>query len=143
MPDPTPDDRGDLHRLTALARSDPDFDAFARRCAGLLEPPAGPGSADAQARALAGEALAVLGQSPEMARRLEHLSRAPPPERFDGGTLAVPALVAILFLLRTHIRIERHPDGRWACHIEHKPADSKLLTALLQKLAALLPGAGD
>ena len=78
------------------------------------------------------------------ARRLyEALLQTPPPDRFDGSMAAVPVLVAVAFLLRTHIRFERRADGKYELLIEHKPADSQLLTRLLEKIAGLLSGGSD
>jgi hypothetical protein len=53
------------------------------------------------------------------------------------GGAKIASLVAVAFLLRTHIKVERNPTGKWRFLIEHKPADSKLLTALLRKLEQL------
>jgi hypothetical protein len=48
-------------------------------------------------------------------------------------------LVAVVFLLRTHIKFIRKSDQSWEFQVEHKPNDSKTLTTLLNKLSALLP----
>ncbi|WP_295430528.1 hypothetical protein [uncultured Thiodictyon sp.] len=60
----------------------------------------------------------------------------------SANGLSVPVLLAVVFLLRTHLRIRRHPDGRWDFQIEHKPGDTQLLTDLLRRIQALLPGTG-
>ena len=52
------------------------------------------------------------------------------------------ALVAVAFLLRSHIKLERTATGIRCFLIEHKPADSKLLTALLHKLEQLFSDSG-
>jgi hypothetical protein len=46
----------------------------------------------------------------------------------------------VAFVLRSHIKIERTATGKWRFLIEHKPADSKLLTALLNKLEQFFSG---
>ena len=125
--------------LQTLATADPDFAAFARQHPGLGEQPL----AEDQAAELWRELHSVLRASPEQAERLDRLAQAPAPERFDGGLVGVPVLVVLAFLLRTHIRFKRRADGKWEFLIEHKPADSKLLTQLLKKLAAQLPGDSD
>jgi len=121
--------------LGTLAGADPDFATFAQQHAGLGERPL----TDQQAAALWRELLNVLRASPEQAQRIDRLAEAPNAQRFDAGLVSVPALVAVAFLLRTHIRCKRRADGKWEFLIEHKPADSKLLTQLLKRLAALLP----
>jgi len=76
--------------------------------------------------------------------RLQRLAAAPNPSqapaRFDAA--AVPLLLAVVFLLRTHLRIRRHKDGSWDLLVEHKPGDSRLVTDLLKRISALLPGSG-
>ena len=122
--------------LRTLAGADPDFATFARQHAILGEQRL----AEDQTADLARQLLGVLRASPEQAQRIDALARAPGPQRFDGGMVTVPVLIAVTFLLRTHIRFKRRADGKWEFLVEHKPADSKLLTQLLEKLAALLPG---
>ncbi|MBK1648394.1 hypothetical protein [Rhabdochromatium marinum] len=122
--------------LRTLATADPDFNAFAQRYASLAAQPI----PEDQAAALSRELLGVLRESPEQAQQIDALARTADPQRFDGGLASVPILLAITFLLRTHIRFKRRADGKWEFEIEHKPAESKLLTQLLQKLSGLLPG---
>jgi len=136
MTDPALTDARISGLLRTLATADPDFDAFAQCYAVLVAQPI----PEDQAAALSRELLGVLRESPEQAQRIDALAQAADPQRFDGGLASVPVLVAITFLLRTHIRFKRHADGTWELEIEHKPADSKLLTQLLQKLSSLLPG---
>ena len=124
--------------LQTLAMADPDFRRFEQDHAALGQI-AIPGS---EQTALGRDLLALLRESPPQAARIEALSQAPP-ERFDAGLATVPLLVAGAFLLCTHIRFERRADGRFKLLIEHKPADSRALTRLLDKLAGLLPGNDD
>jgi len=138
MTDPTPQTPDQCALLQTLARSDPDFAAFSTH-SGALAATALP---DADAAGLAQAALAVLREDPDRAQRLDRLTRSPAPDRFDATGLGVPVLLAVGFLLRTHIRFRRHPDGRWDFQIEHKPGDTKLLTDLLRRIQALLPGTG-
>jgi len=139
MPDQPTTDARIPGLLQTLATADPDFAAFARQYPGLGEQPL----AEGQTVELWRDLHDVLRASPEQAERLDRLARAPGPECFDGGLVGVPVLVAVAFLLRTHIRFKRRADGKWEFLVEHKPADSKALTQLLKKLAAQLPGDGE
>ncbi len=141
MTNPTPNTAQDRSLLQTLARSDPDFAAFSAQCAAPLRDLGATAPDDATGARLALETLAWLREDPDCAQRLDRLARSPAPDRFDATGLGVPVLLAVVFLLRTHIRIRRHPDGRWDFQIEHKPGDTKLLTDLLKRIQALLPGA--
>jgi hypothetical protein len=141
MTEPSTDAARSRALLLTLARTDPDFAAFAAD-EGALAGPVGAGAlAGATVDALATATLAALREAPDLAARIEHLAAAPVPARFDAGAAGVPLLLAVVFLLRTHLRIRRHPDGRWDLLVEHKPGDSNLITDLLKRLAGLLPDA--
>ena len=135
MTDPATDTRT---LLQTLARSDPGFTAFAEDHAALARERLAPDTAGQ----LAAAALAALREDPAEAERVQRLTEAPAaslaPARFDAA--AVPLLLAVVFLLRTHLRIRRHKDGNWDLLVEHKPGDSRLVTDLLKRLSALLPG---
>lgn len=122
-----------LTLLHTLAVADPDYPMVAQQLAplALVALPS-----DEQA-AVARAALEVLGEDPQHAAAMVALLNQPP-QRFDAGLLSASLLVAVVFLLRTHIRLEGKTRGL-TFTIEHKPADSQLLTALLNKLASLLP----
>jgi hypothetical protein len=107
----TEQDRRILHTLAA---ANPDFATFQAKF------PAAPTSADLNPEILQ-DTLAVLNENPQQAATCKS---------FVTGT-EVGTLVAVAFLLRTHIKLERTSTGKWRFLIEHKPADSKLLTALL------------
>lgn len=122
-----------LHRL---AVADPDFLAEKKRLASLTHLTL----SAAEQTALAQETLAVLRESPEQKQAIRTLTENhEPAKNYDGGLLTAGVLVAIVFLLRSHIKVKRHNDGRLEFLFEHKPADSKLLSQLLDRLAALLP----
>ncbi len=125
------------HRiLHTLATADPNFAAF------QAEFPAAPTPADLDPEILQ-DTLAVLNQDPQQAATVQALRNQPSTSKsFVTGT-EVATLVAVAFLLRTHIKLERTATGKWRFLIEHKPADSKLLTALLTKLAQLFGAAGE
>ncbi|XOF33269.1 MAG: hypothetical protein ACL93V_14885 [Candidatus Electrothrix sp. YB6] len=116
--------------LHTLAAADPDFAAF------QAEFPAAPPPADLDPEILE-DTLAVLNQDPQQAATIEALRNQDETcKTFFPGT-EVATLVAVTFLLRSHIKIERTSTGKWRFRIEHKPADSKLVTALLHKLEQL------
>ncbi|CAK8720879.1 hypothetical protein KKHLCK_10075 [Candidatus Electrothrix laxa] len=128
----TEQDRRILH---TLAVADPDFAAFQAKF------PAAPPPADLDPEILQ-DTLAVLNEDPQQAATVQALRNQPETcKSFVTGT-EVATLVAVAFLLRTHIKIERTATGKWRFLIEHKPADSKLLTALLTKLGQLFGGGG-
>jgi hypothetical protein len=123
----TEQDRRILH---TLATADPDFAAFQERF------PAASAPADLAPEILQ-DTLAVLKQDPQQAATIDALRNQDNTcKTFFPGT-EIATLVAVAFLLRTHIKIERTSTGKWRFLIEHKPADSKLLTALLTKLEQL------
>ncbi len=128
----TEQDRRILHTLAA---SDPDFAAFKAKL------PAASTPADLAPEILQ-DTLAVLNQDPQQAATINALRNQDETRKtFFPGT-EVATLVAVAFLLRTHIKVERTSTGKWRFLIEHKPADSKLLTTLLNKLEQLFRADG-
>ena len=124
------------HRiLHTLATANPDFAAF------QAEFPAAQNPADLDPEILQ-DTLAILNEDPQQAATIEALRNQPATSKSFAIGTEIATLVAVAFLLRTHIKIERTSTGKWRFLIEHKPADSKLLTALLQKLEQRLDG-GD
>jgi hypothetical protein len=113
--------------LQIIATSNPDFSAFRADFADAAS------NATLPADVLT-NTLAVLGEDPQTAAAIEALSnnRNASKSFVTGGEVA--ALFAVAFVLRTHIKLERTTAGKWKFLIEHKPADSKLLTGLLKKL---------
>ena len=121
--------------IHTLATANPDFAAF------QAEFPAEPTPTDLDPEILQ-DTLAVLNQDPQQAAVINALRNQDETRKtFFPGT-EVATLVAVAFLLRSHIKIERTATGKWRFLIEHKPADSKLLTALLNKLDQLFSGGG-
>ena len=118
--------------LKTLAVSHPDFIAFQRDAAKALIP------ANALPNELLQDTLTLLRKDPQQATVIDALQAQPADARgfFPGSDVAL--LVAIAFLLRTHIKIERTTTGKWKWLIEHKPGDSKLMTILLNKLETFL-----
>ena len=116
--------------LQTMAAVDPDFAPFQAKFSDAphtshLEPE------------IIKETLAALNQDSQQAKAIKALRDNPDAcPRFVSGA-EVATLVAVTFLLRTHIKVERSSTGKWKFLIEHKPADSKLLTILLKKLEQL------
>jgi hypothetical protein len=138
MPEETlPDDINEtqaLNLLHTLAASDPDYPTMAQQLAPLALLALPP---DEEAE-IAHATLEVLNEDPERRPAVVALLNQPPPQRFEAGLLSAGLLVAVVFLLCTHIRVEgKTRDLTFT--IEHQPADSQALTALLNKLASLLP----
>jgi hypothetical protein len=123
-----------LNLLHTLAAADPDYPRIAHQLAPLALLSLPPDEEAEIARAM----LKVLGEDPQQAPAMSALLTHPPPQHFEVSLLSAGLLVAVVFLLRTHIHVEGKIRGL-TFTIEHKPADSKLLTALLNKLASLLP----
>ena len=133
-----PDDLNEtqaLGLLHTLATADPDYP----RLAELLAPLARLSWPATEQATLAQDVLGVLSEHPQQAQVIAALRHNPAAQRFDTGLMGAGLLVAVVFLLRTHIRFIRKSDQSWQFQIEHKPSDSQALTTLLNKLAALLP----
>ena len=119
--------------LHSLAELDPDYSAFMAQLpdglTGVTEPlPEG----------FAGDVISLLrAERPELSKWFDMQQSNPPPSRLliDTAIGAGLALVAIVFLLRTHIKIEGTHFS-----IEHKPIDSDSLTKILDILRDILCG---
>jgi hypothetical protein len=84
---------------------------------------------------LARQALLVLAEDPETRSAIETMAAAAEenPQKFDfGATIGITA--AVLFVLQTHVKFERRPDGKWSLQLEKKPTSDALLKGLVQKL---------
>ena len=53
------------------------------------------------------------------------------------GLPEVMALIAALFLLKTHIKIQKKEDGKWEFLVEHKASNDDTLEKIAQILAGL------
>jgi hypothetical protein len=49
-------------------------------------------------------------------------------------TEGIAVVGAVLFVLGTHVKVERDKEGKWSFKFENKPTDNKLLKALMEKL---------
>ena len=61
----------------------------------------------------------------------------------SSGLVAGGTLVAAVFLLRSHIKIQKSKDGKWEFKFEHKPMEIDLLKEVLLSLQRLLNGSKE
>jgi len=94
-----------------------------------------PGEASVSEGELARQALLVLAEDPETRSAIETMATAAEqsPQKFDFGA-SVGITAAVLFVLQTHIKFDRQPDGKWSLQLEKKPTSDALLKGLVQKL---------
>ncbi|PTN12782.1 hypothetical protein [Nitrosomonas aestuarii] len=129
----TQSDREVVQLLQLLVQSDIDYPQQAQVLTGVDEP-----LLNVQQQAgLARATLAALAeQDPQQAEAIQVLLNSTAPQRFDGGT-AVFTLAAVVWLLRTHIRIKRKENGQWTVLIENKPPKNSSLDQLIEKIKAI------
>ena len=116
--------------LQNLARLDPDFPAFA-----ALLPNELTRAAETLPEGLAADILTLLREErPELSKWLDAQPSSPPPAKFivESAT-GVGLLLAALFLVRTHIKVEGVNFK-----IEIKPMSSKLLIKVLETFKDIL-----
>ena len=101
--------------LQTIAVSTPDYAAFQVKYADTVEtnknlPPE-----------LLQDTLSALAEDPNLSVSIEALRNNPEAGKSftTGGEVAT--LIAVAFLLRTHIKIKRNTSGKWEFLIEHKP----------------------
>jgi hypothetical protein len=94
-----------------------------------------PGAAPVSAGELARQALLVLAEDPETRKAVETMAAAAEssPQKFDFG-VTIGLTAAVLFVLQTHVKFERRPDGKWSLQLDKKPTSDALLKGLVQKL---------
>lgn len=86
---------------------------------------------------LARAALRLLADDPAHRPVLTALVKGPPPQRY--GVVETAAVVGVvLFVLGSHVVVERDPEGRWRFKFEKKPTDPRLLKTLMEKLMGYL-----
>jgi hypothetical protein len=75
----------------------------------------------------------LLADDPAYRPVIDTMTRNPPAQQF--GVVETAAVVgAVLFVLGTHVKVERDKQGKWTFKIEKKPTDNKLLKTLMEKL---------
>ncbi|GJL74979.1 hypothetical protein [Nitrosomonas sp.] len=126
-------DREALQLLQTLAQADIDYPQQTQVLTGVDEPILNPQQQAELARATL---AAIAEQNPQQAATMRALLDNPVPQRFDGGT-TVFTLAAVIWLLRTHIKIERNENGQWTVLIENKPPKNSPLDQLIEKIKAI------
>lgn len=84
---------------------------------------------------LARQALLVLAEDPETRTAIERMAARSEVrfQKFDFG-VTIGLTAAVLFVLQTHVKFERRPDGKWSLQLDKKPTSDALLKGLVQKL---------
>ena len=114
--------------LQIIAASDPDFADYRNKYAVVTD------KQSSLSSELIDTILALLVQEPQRAAAIDALRKNPDTARSFSTGGEVGLLIAVAFLLRTHVKLERSATGKWKFLVEHKPGDSKFLTGLLNKL---------
>jgi len=126
-------DREAVQLLQLLVQSDIDYPQQTQVLTGVDKPIL---SVQQQADLARTTLAAIAGQDPQQAETMQAILNNPVPQRFDGGT-TVFTLAAVVWLLRTHIKIERNHDGKWKLLIENKPPKNSPLDQLIEKIKAI------
>lgn len=125
--------------LKALARYDPDYRCFAA----ALPPEIAQMEAELPASLLEDALSFLRAERPELAAWLDAQKDSPPAGAFMAEPLAVVGtMTAVLFLLRSHITIERTPDKKWRFLFDHPAEESELLQKVFDKLMEFVSGIG-
>ena len=77
--------------------------------------------------------MLLLADDPQHCPIIDAMTSQPPAQYFGLVETAV-VMGAVLFVLGTHIKIERNTKGAWTVKVEKKPTDSTLLKSLMEKL---------
>ena len=122
--------------LRTIAAADPDFAGY---CESL---PAQINKKSDLPPELLFDVMTILQDDPDMATAIKAYSASSGNmQTYAVSVLAgVGTLAAVVFLLRTHIRIKRNASGQWEFLFEHKPEDNDMLTKVLAVLEKLLSG---
>jgi len=129
------DDKIALTTLYRIANANPDYHEVDEILKNIALPPI-PASHQVE---ICNEALQVLKEiSPEQEAIIEKLSQEKAGQQFFEP-VGVICLASIVILLRSHIKYHKKSDGSWEFKVEHKPADSKLITEFLKKISSFLP----
>jgi len=118
--------------LQTFAAHDPAFASFA------AELPEGLAQRELPPELLADAADLLRAERPEFASWMDRPDR--PQEQFSVGAIIASAatLAAVVFLLRSRIKIQRKEDGAWTFLFEHKPADNDLMKRVLGALEGII-----
>ena len=139
-----------LHRIQALSDTDAQriLTTFAKNQPGYSDSPLSPEltaalrhepdltATTASIGDLARAALLLLADDPQHRPIIDAMTSQPPAQRL-GLVETAAVMGAVLFVLGTHIKIERNAQGAWTVKVEKKPTDPKLLKSLMEKLLGL------
>ena len=129
------DDKIALITLYRLANANPDY----HEVDGIFKNIVIPLIPASQQAEICKEALQVMKEiSPEREAVIEKLSQEEAGQQFFEPASAI-WLASIIILLRSHIKYHKRSDGTWEFKVEHKPADSQLITEFLKKISSFLP----
>lgn len=117
--------------LWTLAQQDPQFELFYKEYYSFLTPrphlPSG----------FFSDVFAILKSDPAMApladtylNNIENTQKYAIPGLVESGVV-----IAALFLLRSHIKIKKDPQGRWEFLFEHKAEESEALEKLVDAIS--------
>jgi hypothetical protein len=126
-------DREAVQLLQLLVQSDIDYPQQMQGLAGVDVPIL---NIQQQAGLARATLAAMAEQDPQQAGAIQVLLNSTAPQRFDGGT-TVLTLAAVVWLLRTHIRIKRNDNGQWTVLIENRPPKNSSLDQLIEKIKAI------
>jgi len=118
--------------LQSFATHDPAFAAFAAELpAALMQTELPPELLDDVTALLCAERpeFDLWANMPDVAQ-----------DRYAVGAIAASAatLAAVVFLLRSRIKLQRKEDGAWSFLFEHKPADNDLMKRVLDALEGII-----
>jgi len=115
--------------LQSLAHLDPDFDVFAAEYSKELA-----GADNALPDGVAEDVITLLcSERPELSDWIDASASAPPEKFAVDPLLAAGVVTAILFLLRSHIKIEGKHFS-----FEHQPMDNDLVKKVLDSVSSLI-----
>ena len=124
--------------LTTFARNQPGYHEAALNSEWIEALSSDPTSAPVSEGDLARTALLLLADDPAHRPIIDAMASHEAAEQFGLVETAV-VMGSVLFVLGTHVKLERDKAGKWTFKIEKKPTDAKLLTTLLEKLAGWIP----
>ena len=120
-----------------------DEDHTGLRSALMTEFEALPSHAGVSDGDLARQALIVLAEDPATAVAIETMAKeialSSHRQTYDGGA-SIALAVAVLFVLRTGLDIERDKQGKWSIKVKVKPGSDSAVKKLIDKLINYLPG---
>ena len=126
------------HILTTFARNQPDYHEAALSPEWLEALSSEPASAPVSEGDLARAALLLLADDPAQRPIIDAMASHQAAEQFGLVETAV-VMGSVLFVLGTHVKLERDQAGKWTFKIEKKPTNAKILTSLLEKLSGWIP----